>query len=157
MRVARWFRRMFPHLRADFLEARLTVDKLIEENHNLEVEIRDAHDRNSDLQVGYSEANRERDLAEARVGDLEYQIQYLKGQVEIYQARLGLLPQAVQSEKRETEQRPLRAPRVPFAVAAARIQADRTEAYWRERAAAVDAGTTGSTSESTPTVSEKES
>jgi hypothetical protein len=156
LRVARWFRRMFPHLRVDFLEARLTVDKLIEENHNLEVDLRGAHDKNSDLQTLYADLDKHAQLAEARVADLQYQIDYLKGQVEIYQARLGLLPQAVQSEKRETEQRPLRAPRVPFAVAAARIQADRTEAYWRERAAAVDAGTTGSTSESTPTVSEKE-
>jgi hypothetical protein len=88
---------------------------------------------------------------------LSFELQYQKGQVEIYQARLGLLPQKQQAEIPKTEQRPLRQPRVPFSVAAAKIQADRTEEYWRQRAATVDSGTTGSTSETTPTVSEKES
>lgn len=95
--------------------------------------------------------------AAARVNDLETQIGYLKGQIEIYQARLGLLPRSPQGEPRQTEQRPLRQPRVPFSVAAAKIQADRTEEYWKRRAATVNDGTTGSTSEATEPVSEKES
>ena len=110
----------------------------------------------STLEAEGLDAERKCELAENRVGDLESQITYLKGQIEIYQGRLGLLPQTRQGESPAVEQRPLRQPRVPFAQAAAKIQADRTEEYWRQRAEAVEIGATGSTSQTTATVSEKE-
>lgn len=90
--------------------------------------------------------------------DLETQIEYLKGEIKIYQQRLGLLPQERQGQTGQAEHQPLRKARVPFAIAQHQAQVQRSEEYWRAKAAAVDeTGTTGSTSETTPTVSEKES
>lgn len=92
--------------------------------------------------------------AQARVGDLENEIKYLREQVQIYQQRMGLLPQVRQVHSEQREIRPLRKAREPFAVAEARIQAQRSEEYWRARANAAESGTTGKTL--APAVSDKE-
>lgn len=92
--------------------------------------------------------------AQVRSRVLESEVEYLRGQVKIYQQRLGLLPQERQSQTEPTEHKPLRTAREPFAQMAHRVQLQRTEEYWKQRAAAANEGTTGATSEVTPTVSE---
>lgn len=93
-------------------------------------------------------------LAVARFDGLVEEVGYLRDQIKIYQTRLGLLPQERQSEP-GTVRVPLKRGREPFSVAQDRIQKERTEAYWRAKADAVDpTGTTGTTSTDSPTVSD---
>jgi chromosome segregation ATPase len=87
------------------------------------------------LEDHYVEAERSMELAQARVTDLEGQISYLQKQVEIYQQRLGLISPRVETQG---SLMPARKAREPFAQAQARVQVERTEKYWRERAAATD-------------------
>lgn len=117
---------------------------------------------NQDLGQIESEAmhsEEEKILAVAQLETVKSEVSYLRQQVEIYQRRLGLLPQERQGQTEATLQKPLRAARVPFAVAAANVQKQRTEDYWRAKANAVELadGVTGTTSSDTPTVSDKES
>lgn len=98
-------------------------------------------------------------LAVAQLENLKEEVSYLREEIKIYQRRLGLLPQERQGETDKKESKPLRSARLPFAIAQAKIQTERTEAYWRAKADAVElgAGTTGKTSETTPTLSDKDS
>lgn len=123
---------------------------LYEVRERLDIAQRNASDFEDQLLV----ENEKSALAVARVSDLESQIEYLRGEVKIYQGRLGLLPQERQSETK-TDHKPLRRAREPFPVIQARLQANLNEEYWREKAAAASAEL-GTTSEDTPTVTEKE-
>lgn len=85
------------------------------------------------------------DLAASRANDLISQVEYLKEQVKIYQTRLGLLPQERQGALDKGKLEPLKKGREPFAVAAARVQAQRTQEYWERKAKAVDGITSSET------------
>lgn len=117
-----------------------------------------AHEDIGSLESEIASTEEAKVLAVAQLETLKGEVQYLRDQIEIYQRRLGLLPQERQSQTEATQHKPLRTAREPFAVAAARIQSQRTEEYWRQKANAANIeGVTGTTTENSPTVSEKES
>ena len=95
-------------------------------------------------------------LITGKAAILEAQVEYLKGQVELYQVRMGLVTPAPAQGVPLTEHKPIRKSREPFESLSARIgkaQADKTEEYWRARAAAVDVA--GVTSDADATVKEE--
>lgn len=118
-------------------------DLIAERIDNLD-EIMKANKRIAELEQIAAREDERAHNALARVDDLTGEIEYLRGQVTIYQQRLGLLP--AQKEVREGPAlKPMRIAREPFASVQAKVQSQRTEEYWKARAAAVDAGTTAVT------------
>jgi chromosome segregation ATPase len=115
-----------------------------------------AHETVESLEELVAQTEEAKVLAVAQLESLKEEISYLRNEIKIYQARMGLLPQERQGQT-DGRPTPLKSGRVPFAQAAAKISAQRTEEYWRQKAAAVDveAGTTSTTTD-TPAVSDKE-
>ena len=105
----------------------------------LEASLEKSFDEGAKLEQEAMASEEAKVLAVAQLEGLREEVTYLKGQVVIYQARLGLLPQEPRAQQ-IGEQKILRKARVPFAVAEARIQTQRTEEYWKNRAKLADVG-----------------
>lgn len=140
-------------------DLRATREQLVETEKRFveaQSDVNSLTSRMEELDEEVIQENQKAALAVARVSDLQERIHYLEEQVKIYQVRLGLLPQERQGTSEGKETKPLRKARVPFNVVAARVQTDRTEAYWKARAEAASAVMGTTTQTDTPAVSDKE-
>jgi hypothetical protein len=123
-------------------------------NESLTVSLEQTHRELEQYELDYSTEREKSQLLIAQLATQDTQVEYLKGQIEIYQTRMGILMPKRDGSAEVSEPKPIRKSREPFEALSQRVakaQADKTEEYWKARAAqvSVDGVTTPDSKETT--------